>query len=301
MKRSGTFWLLLLLGLSALLILCCAGSFLALWSKVGRGELPPFVPNGVALVEINDVVISNPRSSPLALTSQSLIDTLRRADEDPQVKAILLYIDSPGGDVVASDEVYRALKGLEKPVVAYLGEVAASGAYYIACGADKIVAHPASLTGSIGVIVEMPNAQKLMEKLGVEMVVIKSGPHKDEGSFYRGLTEEERAYWQALVEKVHQMFVEVVAKERGLPEEKVKAIADGRVFLGEEAFKLGLVDKLGNFDDALKLAGELGGIEGEPRLIRYRTIIGLWQSFLGGFRNFLGLNLYPRLMFKLSP
>jgi len=291
MKRSGILWLFLLLGLSALAMICCIGSLVALvGNQGGGGQALTFSSDGVALVEINEIVVSNPYPSLLGLSSQALVETLRRADKDPQVKAILLYIDSPGGDIVASDEVYKALKGLKKPVVAYLGEVATSGAYYIACGADKIVAHPASLTGSIGVIVEMPNVQKLMEKLGVEVVVIKSGPHKDEGSFYRGLTEEERAYWQALVERVHQMFIEVVAKERGLPEEKVKAIADGRIFLGEEAFKLGLVDKLGNFDDALKLAGELGGIKGQPRLIRYRPVSGL-----------LGLNLYPRLMFKFTP
>lgn len=302
MKRSGILWLSLLLGLSVLVLLCCLGTLVVLTGgRMDTVKVSAFPSDGVALVEINGVIASNPQSYPLALTGQALIETLRRADRDPQVRAILLYIDSPGGDVVASDEVYKALKSLEKPVVAYLGEIAASGAYYIACGADKIVAHPASLTGSIGVIVEMPNAQKLMEKLGVEMVVIKSGPHKDEGSFYRGLTEEEKAYWQALVEKVHQMFVEVVAKERGLPEEKVKSIADGRVFLGEEAFRLGLVDELGNFDDALKLAGELGGIKGQPRLIRYRAIPGLLESLLGGLKGLLGLNLYPRLMFKFAP
>ena len=302
MKRSGILWLFLLLGLSALVLLCCAGILVALaGNRMGKGQLLTFPSSGVALVEINGEVISGPRFSFFSLTSQALIETLRQADNDPQVRAILLYIDSPGGDIVASDEVYKALKGLEKPVVAYLGEIATSGAYYIACGADKIVAHPASLTGSIGVIVEMPNAQKLMEKLGVEMVVIKSGPHKDEGSFYRGLTEEEKAYWQALVEKVHQMFVEVVAKERGLSEEEVKSIADGRVLLGEEAFKLRLVDELGNFDDALKLAGALGGIKGQPRLIRYRGASGFLGSFLNGLKGFLGLNLYPRLMFKFSP
>jgi len=302
MKRSGILWLFLLLGLSALAMICCIGSLVALvGNQGGGGQALTFSSDGVALVEINEIVVSNPYPSLLGLSSQALVETLRRADKDPQVKAILLYIDSPGGDIVASDEVYKALKGLKKPVVAYLGEVATSGAYYIACGADKIVAHPASLTGSIGVIVEMPNVQKLMEKLGVEVVVIKSGPHKDEGSFYRGLTEEERAYWQALVERVHQMFIEVVAKERGLPEEKVKSIADGRIFLGEEAFKLGLVDKLGNFDDALKLAGELGGIKGQPRLIRYRPVSGLLGSLFGNLRGLLGLNLYPRLMFKFTP
>jgi len=294
MKRSKVLWLVFLLGLSALIILCCVGSILTL--GMGTNSLrvsAPVSPKGVALIEIRGVVTT----ASFGVTSRTLVETLRLADRNPLVRAILLRVNSPGGDVVASDEVYRALKSLNKPVVAYLEEVATSGAYYIACGADKIVAHPATLTGSIGVIVEMPNAQKLMEKLGVDMVVIKSGPHKDEGSFYRSLTEEERAYWQKLVDRVHQMFVEVIVKERGLPEERVKRIADGRIILGEEALKLGLVDELGSFEDALKLAGKLGGIEGEPYIIRYRTTPGFLESLFYGVRSFLPLAPSPRLMF----
>ena len=297
MKRSRAFWLALLLGLSALAILCCGGSVLAFTRATGSYRAPlPLIPNGVALVEIRGIVLSGYQTYPAGIMSRDLIETLRTADKDPQVRAILLYINSTGGDIVASDEVYRALKALKKPVVAYLGEIAASGAYYIACGADKIVAHPATLTGSIGVIVEIPNAQKLLEKLGVEMVVIKSGPHKDEGSFYRGLTEEEKAYWQSLVDRLHEKFVEVVARERGLPEDKVRSIADGRLCLGEDALKFGLVDSLGTFDDALKLAGELGGIEGEPRIIRYRVTKGFLESLLYSVSHILPLTRSPHVM-----
>ncbi len=297
MKRSRAFWLAFLLGLSALAILCCGGSLLAFGRATGSFRAPfPLTSNGVALVEIKGMVLSGSQSYPFGVTSRTLIEALRLADKDPQVRAILLYVNSPGGEFVASDEVYRAIKGLNKPVVAYLGEVAASGAYYIACGADKIVAHPASLTGSIGVIVEIPNAQKLMEKLGIEMLAIKSGPHKDEGSFYRGLTEEEKAYWQSLVDRLHEKFVEVVARERGLPEDKVKSIADGRLFLGEDALEFGLVDELGSFDDAVKLAGKLGGIEGEPRIIRYRITPGFLESLLYGISNILPLARSPQIM-----
>lgn len=298
MKRSKVLWLVFLLGLSALAILCCGGVIFLLGTGTNSLRAPaPIGPGGVALIEIKGIVTTGYSGAPFGVTSRTLIETLRSADRNPMVRAILLCVNSPGGDVVASDEVYRTLRSLNKPVVAFLEDVAASGAYYIACGADKIVAHPATLTGSIGVIVEMPNAQKLMEKIGVEMIVIKSGPHKDEGSFYRGLTEEERAYWQKLVDRVHQMFVEVIVKERGLPEENVKRIADGRIILGEEALKLGLVDELGSFDDALKLAGKLGGIEGEPRIIRYRTTPGFLESLFYGVRNLLPTASSPRLMF----
>lgn len=298
MKRSKILWLVFLLGLSALVVLCCGGIILLFGVGTNSLRAPVLIgPGVVALIEIKGMVTTDYTGAPFGVTSRTLVEALRSADRNPMVKAILLRVNSTGGDVVASDEVYRSLKGLKKPVVAYLEEVAASGAYYIACGADKIVAHPATLTGSIGVIVEMPNAQKLMEKLGVEIVVIKSGPHKDEGSFYRGLTEEEKVYWQKLVDRVHQMFVEVIVKERGLPEERVKSIADGRIILGEEALKLGLVDELGSFDDALKLAGELGGIEGDPRLIRYRTAPGLLESLFYGVGNLLPTAHLPRLMF----
>ncbi len=297
MKRSRIWWVVFLVGLSALAIACCGGSLLAFSRATGSFRAPlPIGPEGVALIELKGLITSGYWSYLFGPTSHTIIETLRSADKDPQVRAILLYIDSPGGDFVASDEVYRALKTLKKPVVAYFGEVVASGAYYIACGADKIVAHPATLTGSIGVMVEIPNVQKLMERLGIEIIVIKSGPHKDEGSFYRGLTEEEKIYWQKLVDRLHGKFVEVIARERGLPEEKVKLIADGRLFLGEDALEFGLVDELGSFDDALKLAGELGGIEGEPRIIPYRITRGFLESLFYSIRNFLPLSFSPRLV-----
>ncbi|MCS7285776.1 MAG: signal peptide peptidase SppA [Anaerolineae bacterium] len=298
MKRTKILWITLLLGLSVLAILCCGGSLLAFGRTRGSPQALTFLgPEGVALIEVKGVVTTDSYSSPFVIASRTLVETLRSADENPRVAAILLYVNSPGGDAVASDEVYRALKALKKPTVAYLGDIAASGAYYIACGADKIVAHPATLTGSIGVIVEMPNAQKFMERLGLEVVVIKSGPHKDVGNFYRSLTEEEKAYWQELVNRVHEMFLEVIVRERGLPEEKLKPIADGRLILGEDALKFGLVDKLGSFDDALRLAGELGGIEGEPRIIRYRIAPSFIESLLYEIRNLLPVTPFPRLMF----
>jgi len=280
MKGKKWFLIGIVVGIAALL--SCCGIIAAPLMFLESGQTSISMGSGVALIEIRGVITSEPTYTMAGFGTGShiIIENLRSAERDPSAKAVLLYINSPGGSVVASDEIYRVLKQMTKPVVAYLGDTAASGAYYIACGADKIVAHPASLTGSIGVIVEVPNIEKLMDKLGVEVTVIKSGPFKDEGSLFRGMTEEEKAYWEELVKRVHQMFVEVVAESRHLPKDKVEAIADGRVYLGEEALELGLVDELGSFDDALALAAEMGGISGRPRIIRYRTAPGLLELLL---------------------
>jgi len=306
-SKKRWFWIGIVVG-GLMLVSCCAAASAPLL-LMGGGSLFPWG-SGVALIEIRGVIASEPvyTLSGLGTGSRIIIEQLRSAEEDPNVKAVLLYINSPGGSVVASDEIYQQLKKMDKPVLAYLGDIAASGAYYVACGADKIMAHPASLTGSIGVIVEMPNVEKLMQKLGIEMTVIKSGPFKDEGSFYRGMTEEEKAYWQGLVNQVHEMFVDVVAKERGLPKEKVAAIADGRVYLGKDALEMGLVDELGSFEDALTLAAEMGGISGRPRIIRYRTAPGLLDLLFSGsafnprwlseeLRNLLPLTRSPALLY----
>ena len=158
-------------------------------------------------------------------------------------------------------------------------ELAASGGCYVSAPADLIVANPATLTGSIGVITQMPNLEELMEKIGVEVVVIKSGIHKDEGSPFREMTEEEEAIWQAIIDEAYGQFVAIVAEGRGLSEEKAREIADGRVYTGKQAMELGLVDELGNLPEAIDRAAELGGIEGEPRLVEYHRAPTLFESF----------------------
>jgi len=167
---------------------------------------------------------------------------------------------------------------MTKPVVVSMGEMAASGGYYISAPADEIFANPDTLTGSIGVISQFINVGELLKEYGVEVTTIKSGEFKDEGSPFRPMTEEEIANWQAIIDEAYDGFVQVVADGRGLSVEQVKGLADGRVFTGRQALELGLVDRLGNLPDATRRAAELGGIEGEPRIIEYQPPLGLFQT-----------------------
>jgi protease-4 len=241
----------------------------------------------IALVRIEGVIVSG-RESDLLISSsgnaysESIIESLERAEKDPSVKAILLRVDSPGGGIVASDEIYQALLEIEKPVVVSMGEMAASGGYYVSCAADEIMANPVSLTGSIGVISTVPNFEGLLDKVGIEMLVFKSGAMKDELSPYRQPTEEEIAHWQSITDEAYEAFLAVVAEQRELDLDEARELADGRVYTGQEALALGLVDRLGNLSDAIDLAAELGGIEGEPRVIEYQRTPGLMEMLLSG-------------------
>lgn len=191
--------------------------------------------------------------------------------ERRDIKAIVLRIDSPGGAVAPSQEIYREVKKVKKVVVASMGSVAASGGYYIAVAADQIVANPGTITGSIGVIIEFANVQGLMDKLGLKGIVIKSGKFKDTGSPLREMNDEEKRLLQGLIDDIHQQFVAVVAENRKLSINDVNDIADGRIFSGAQAQKIRLVDKLGNLQDAIELASELAGIEGKPNVVYSRS------------------------------
>ncbi len=209
--------------------------------------------------------------------------TITRADDtvkqiikyrmDDSVRAIVLRIESPGGAVAPTQEIYDALRRTResgKIIVASMGAMAASGGYYIACAADSIVANPGSVTGSIGVITEVPNAEGLLEKLGIDWQVVKSGRHKDLGSIARNLTEEELGLIQAVVDDVYEQFVEVVVMSRPLSREEVIERADGRIYTGNQALSLGLVDRLGTYQDAIALAGEMAGLPEDPTVVRQR-------------------------------
>jgi len=209
-----------------------------------------------------------------------VLDFVQQANENNRVKAIVVYINSPGGTVVPSDEMYRALSASDKPVVAAMGDIAASGGYYIACGADKIVAHPATITGSIGVYGQLVNAADLLEELGVEGIIVRSGDSKAVGNWFEHPTEEQLAIEQAIVDDLYDLFVRSVAEGRDLDEDVVRSLADGRPYLGQQAVDLGLVDELGNLDHAVALAGEMGGIEGEPRVIDYVSPPSLLEIWL---------------------
>lgn len=239
----------------------------------------------IALIHVNGTIMSG--SAPVSpfqtdgiAYSGRVIDQLRRAQEDFNVKTILLRIDSPGGSVVGSDEIHQVLRDeIDKPVVVSMGELAASGGYYIAASADRIMANPATFTGSIGVILTATHVEDLMDKLGIDVTIIKSGEQKDQLSPFREVTPEERALWQDIIDEAYEQFVGVVAEGRGMPRDDVRELADGRVYTGRQALELGLIDDLGNLPDAIELAADLGGIEGEPRIIEYRRPASFWDLF----------------------
>jgi protease-4 len=205
--------------------------------------------------------------------ASSTIDELQRYAENRNVKAIVVRINSPGGAIVPSQEIFSEIRRIRqesgKPIVASLDSVAASGGYYVAAACDRIVANPGSITGSIGVILQWLNLEDLVKWARLRQETLTSGDMKDIGSPYRQMTETERAYLQSLVSQLHSQFVRAVAEGRKgkLTQAEVERLADGRVFTGEEAKRLRLIDDIGNLHDAVLLAAELAGVDGEPELI----------------------------------
>jgi protease IV len=236
--------------------------------------------NRIALIRVEGVI----------LDAQTTVGDLKRFSENPLVKAIVLRIDSPGGGVVPSQEIHDAVKRVRnksnKAIIASMGTVAASGGYYIAAATDRIIANPGTLTGSIGVIMEMANVEGLLKKVGVEGIVIKSGRFKDVGSPLRKMSEEERKLMQSLMDDVHQQFIQAVADGRSLEISDVQPLADGRIFTGRQAKEARLVDELGDLDDAIHLAADIVGIEGEPKIVEPRrrfSVRELLESRLASF------------------
>jgi protease IV len=216
----------------------------------------------------------NPLVSQAAASPEILRDQLRQATEDERVRAVILEIESPGGGVVPTDQMHRSIQEFkeetEKPVIVSMGSTAASGGYYIATAADRIIANESTLTGSLGVIFEYLNLAEAAEEYGIEQEVIKSGPYKDIGSATREPTEEELEILQAYVDEGYDQFVQAIVEGRSLPEGEVREIADGRVYSGLQAEALGLVDEIGGLDRAAELAGELAGLEEEATVVRYQ-------------------------------
>jgi protease-4 len=288
MKDHPILWIFVAFVLGFALPVCsCVGTGLVTLSMASRvaGEPAPTAGLGdaVAVIYLDGAITSDPEDylSTLGITPGRVADLLERAAAFPSVKAIVVRVNSPGGSVVASDEIYHALLDFEKPVVIWMGDMAASGGYYISCGGDYVFAHPDTLTGSIGVISQFLNVEELMEKIGVDAVVITSGPSKDIGSLFRDMTEEEQALWRAIIDEVYEGFVEIVAQARDLPLEDVRELADGRVYTGRQALELGLVDAVGTPDDAIAKAAELGGVEGEPQVIELKPTITLMEALYG--------------------
>jgi protease-4 len=229
-----------------------SGDKSALWAGTGKK---------VAIVEVYGVIGN----------SSDVIRQLRKYAEDSSVPAVVLDIDSPGGAVAPSQEIYEEVNKLRekgKKVVASIRTLGASGGYYVACSADTIVANPGTITGSIGVIFQFPVAEELLKKIGLKFEVVKSGEIKDVGTYARSMTEKERKSLQSVVDDTYEQFVEVITTSRDMSKEDVLKIADGRVFTGRQAKKMGLVDELGDLQDAIKIAGEMVGIKEFPKTIK---------------------------------
>jgi protease-4 len=272
-----------------------------------RGPIarPPFSKNKVAVIELTGVMTSSHDVGNRAMSARKILGLLKKYRDDDAVKAIVLRLDTPGGTVVAAQEIHGELLRLrtksKKKVVVSMGDLAASGGYYVSCAADKVFASPGTLTGSIGVIMQFPNYQGLFGKIGLSTNTIKSGEFKDVGNGAREMSSRDRALLQGLVDDVYSQFVEAVAAGRRMSPEKVRPLADGRVFSGRQAKDLGLVDELGDLDAAIAAAGELAGIEGTPEVIRETPRRGIWElldSRLAGiFPSALDTNTQARLLY----
>ncbi|NWG12734.1 MAG: signal peptide peptidase SppA [Acidobacteria bacterium] len=238
-------------------------SLIALAVYMSDRETPSFSlsHNQIALLELEGII----------LDSKEFVEQLKQYGRPGGVRAVVVRLNTPGGGVAASQEIYQALLKFRadtgKRVIASMSSVAASGGYYIACAADRVYANPGSITGSIGVIAEWYNYGDLLRWAKMQDVVIKSGEYKDAGNPARPLTDAERAYFQQIIDGLYRQFVVAVAKSRKMPDDLVRKLGDGRVFTGEEAKKLGLVDELGTLQDAIQAAARMAGIPGEPRVI----------------------------------
>ena len=265
--------------LAGLLLACLATTLLPDLDLSGEDR--------IALIRVEGVI----------LDAQQTVGDLKKFGDSPSVKAIVLRIDSPGGGVVPSQEIHDAVKRVRnknnKAVIASMGTVAASGGYYIAAATDRIIANPGTLTGSIGVIMELANLEGLLKKIGVENVVVKSGRHKDIGSPFRKMNVEDRRILQSVMDDVHTQFIEAVAEGRSLDVTDVQPLADGRIFTGRQAKDAKLVDELGDLDDAIRLAADLAGIEGEPKVVEPRKRFSLRELIESRL-----LSTLPRLDFQ---
>lgn len=270
-------WVWWLLGLVGLVIItgsaCSIGVLMG--AAFGGGQQSASGPS-IALVPITGAIQSGDGGSAFSdggAYAGQITRTLRRIQRDRNIKAVVLRIDSPGGGVTPSDEIHnevvRTRTQYGKPVVVSVGSMAASGGYYIAAAADRILANRTSITGSIGVITVLPNMQGLMEKVGVETAVLTTGPYKDLGSGLRPLTDGDRQVMQGILDDAYGRFVSVVAAGRKMDEGRVRELADGRIYTATQARELGLLDEFGDLPDAILVASEMVGLGADPRVIDY--------------------------------
>jgi protease-4 len=279
-------------GLFAVMILVTLGSALLpdRW-KSTSGE--------IALVHVNGMLMD----------SQDIVRQLSDYRHDPQVRGIILRIDSPGGAVAPAQEIYSEIMKLRadhKTVYASMGTVAASGGYYIACAADYVLANPGTLTGSISAVMAFNNIEELTKKIGVKPNIIKSGKFKDVGSPLRAMTPEEQKLLQDVVDDVHEQFVQAIATGRNMPIAEVHKIADGRIMTGQQALKLKLIDEVGGLEKTIELLAKKLGIAGRPKVIEQKEKIPfldwlLQGSLSSGLAETLMPSPHPRLQYVWFP
>ncbi len=244
--------------------------------SIGTGD-------AVALVRVEGILLSSDDPDAIGAFSGRIMADLRAAEADETVKAILLRVNSPGGTVTSAAQIHEVLVDeVSKPVIVSMAGVAASGGYYISAPADYIFARPDTTTGSLGVVLTLYNAEELIEEIGVDVISITSGPNKTIGSTWEPLTPEQEAIFKANIDEAYDEFVRVISDGRHLSEAEVLAIADGRTYTGRQALDNGLVDELGNLQDAIDKAADMGGIVGKPRIVEYEHL-PTFEQFLTGF------------------
>lgn len=236
--------------------------FIGMLSADGDYDFGGFGESSVGVIELFDVINET--------SGRQVIKQLDKWVDNNSIKAIVLHLNTPGGGVAISQEVYDAVLRMseKKPVVAAMASVSASGGYYIACAADRIIANPGTITGSIGVIFQFQNYGELLDKIGINTETIKSGELKDVGNYSRAMTKKEELMLKSVVMDTYEQFITAVAEGRGMEREDIYPLADGSIFTGYQAMNLGLVDTLGGLKEAVELAAKLADIEGEPKIVR---------------------------------
>jgi protease IV len=280
-------WVLFGVIVGFMLPLCSCGIFMftavASAGMIGSSSPTSFGGTGdaVAIVRVEGTILSSDQISTADAVSARVIDDLEAAAADDAVKAIVLRVNSPGGSVTGSAQIWEAIQALEKPIVASMAGTAASGGYYVSAPTDYIFARPDTLTGSLGVVLTLYDATDLIEEIGVRVIDITSGENKAMGSPWAELTPDQQAILESITQEAYDDFVYVIAEGRGMSDETVRQLADGRVYSGQQALDNGLVDELGDLAAAIRKAAELGGISGEPRIIEYDHPPTL-EDFLAG-------------------
>ena len=290
---------LITVGLTISIVVLFLGTVWLLMTVMDEGSLPGGAK--VAIVEVDGIIGVGPDRS---ADADSIVRTLGEYRDNPSVAAVVLRVNSPGGVVGPTQEIFSAVQRVRaagKPVVASLGAVAASGGYYVAVAANRIFANPGTLTGSIGVIMQLANVEGLLRKVGVDYVVVKAGAYKDIGSFARPMKPEERQVLQALLDDVYGQFVTAVAEHRGLDRKTVLGFADGRIYSGQQARALKMVDDLGGLQEAIEAAGKLAGIPGKPKVIYPRRRFSLRDLLSNQFGPGGATSLLPALPSLKTP